>query len=51
MSTDGGAVIVLVYLLVSAAVIAVFVLAVFALPWLVGRLREHRRRKNEEAAN
>jgi len=46
MTIDGGAVIVLLYLLVSAGVIVAFVL-IFAggLEWFVDRLRERRHRQ------
>jgi hypothetical protein len=48
MSIGDGAAIVLAYLLVSSGVIIIFLVAVFVIGWLVGRLHERGRSDHGE---
>ena len=49
MTIEGGTAIVLTYVLVSIGVIIAFLLAVFVIGWLIGRLRVIRRRRRDVA--
>ena len=48
MTIENGTAFVLAYLLASVSVIVAFLCAAFVIAWLIGRLREHRRRQRGE---